>query len=124
DEVRPNDLNMLEDYLKLNKLRGGTAAVIVEPVGPESGTRPVDWDYNKGVRALCDKYGCIFIFDEVVTGFRVGLGGAQGLFDVRPDLTIFGKIVAGGYPAAGGVGGRRDLVDLMAAGVAGGAKKA
>lgn len=124
DEVRPNDLNMLEDYLKLNKLRGGTAAVIVEPVGPESGTRPVDWDYNKGVRALCDKYGCLFIFDEVVTGFRVGLGGAQGLFGVKPDLTIFGKIVAGGYPAAGGVGGRRDLVNLMAAGVAGGAKKA
>ncbi len=124
DEVRPNDLNMLETYLKLNKMRGGTAAVIVEPVGPESGTRPVDWDYNAGVRALCDKYGCLFIFDEVVTGFRVGLGGAQGLFGVKPDLTIFGKIVAGGYPAAGGVGGRRDLVNLMAAGVAGGAKKA
>ncbi|MBR6634275.1 MAG: aminotransferase class III-fold pyridoxal phosphate-dependent enzyme, partial [Clostridia bacterium] len=99
DEVRPNDLHMLEKMLKRNKMRGGTAAVIVEPVGPESGTRPIDKDYNKGVRELCDKYGCLFIFDEVVTGFRVGLGGAQGYFNVVPDLTIFGKVVAGGYPS-------------------------
>ena len=117
DEVRPNDLNMLEKMLKVNKLRGGTAAVIVEPVGPESGTRPVDFDYNKGVRELCDKYGCLFIMDEVVTGFRMGLGGAQGYFNVVPDLTIFGKIVAGGYPSAGGVGGKKEFVSGMAAGV-------
>ena len=117
DEVRPNDLDMLEKMLKLNKMRGGTAAVIVEPVGPESGTRPVDFNYNKEVRKLCDKYGCLFIFDEVVTGFRVGLGGAQGYFDVVPDLTIFGKIVAGGYPSAGGVGGKKEFVSGMAAGV-------
>ncbi len=124
DEVQPNNLDMLEDYLKSNKRKGGTAAVIVEPVGPESGTRPIDYLYNKAVRALCDKYGCLFIFDEVVTGFRVGLGGAQGFFDVVPDLTIFGKIVAGGYPAAGGVGGKREYVDCMAAGVATGMKRA
>ncbi|MEG2273708.1 MAG: aminotransferase class III-fold pyridoxal phosphate-dependent enzyme [Clostridia bacterium] len=125
DEVRPNDVDMLEDYLKYNEnMRGGTAAVIVEPVGPESGTRPVDFDYNTKVRALCDKYGALFIFDEVVTGFRVGIHGAQGLFNVVPDLTIFGKIVAGGYPAAGGIGGKAKYVDLCAAGVAGGAKKA
>lgn len=124
DEVRPNDLNMLEDYLKINKRRGGTAAVIVEPVGPESGTRPVDLDYNKKALELAHAYGALFIFDEVVTGFRVGLGGAQGFFDVKPDLTIFGKIVAGGYPAAGGVGGKKEYVSLLAAGVAGGAKKA
>ncbi|MDR3216097.1 MAG: aminotransferase class III-fold pyridoxal phosphate-dependent enzyme [Clostridiaceae bacterium] len=117
DEVRPNDLHMLETMLKLNKLRGGTAAVIVEPVGPESGTRPVDFDYNKNVRALCDKYGCLFIFDEVVTGFRIGTGGAQGYFGVVPDLTVFGKIVAGGYPGAGGVGGKKEYVSGMAAGI-------
>ncbi len=117
DEVRPNDLNMMESMLRLNQLRGGTAAVIVEPVGPESGTRPLDFDYNKGVRALCDKYGALMIFDEVVTGFRVGLGGAQGYFGIVPDLTIFGKIVAGGYPAAGGVGGKKEFVRGMAAGV-------
>ncbi len=118
DEVRPNDLDMLEKMLRRNKMRGGTAAVIVEPVGPESGTRPVDFDYNAGVRKLCDKYGCLFIFDEVVTGFRVGLGGAQGYFGVVPDLTIFGKVVAGGYPSAGGVGGKKEFVSGMAAGVA------
>ena len=116
-EVRPNDLDMLEDVLKKNKSRGGTAAVIVEPVGPESGTRPISHYYNKAVRHLCDKYGALLIFDEVVTGFRVAIGGAQGYFDVVPDLTVFGKIVAGGYPAAGGVGGKKEFVSGMAAGV-------
>lgn len=124
DEVRPNDLNMLEAMLRLNRLKGGTAAVIVEPVGPESGTRPVAQDYNSNVRKLCDKYGALFIFDEVVTGFRVGLSGAQGYFNVVPDLTIFGKIVAGGYPAAGGVGGKKEYASLMAAGVATGKHRA
>lgn len=124
DEVRNNDLDMLEKMLKLNKIRGGTAAVIVEPLGPESGTRLVDFDYNKGVRALCDKYRCLLIFDEVVTAFRVGLSGAQGCFGVQPDLTLFGKIIAGGYPGAGGVGGKRKYIELMAAGVATGKKHA
>ncbi len=124
DEVRPNDLVMLEKMLKLNKLKGGTAAVIVEPLGPESGTRPVDFDYNQKALELAHKYGALFIFDEVVTGFRVGLGGAQGYFNIKPDLTIFGKVVAGGYPSAGGVGGKREYVGLMAAGVAGLGKKA
>lgn len=124
DEVRPNDLGMLERMLKKNKLKGGTAAVIVEPVGPESGTRPVAKDYNAGVRALCDKYGALMIFDEVVTGFRVALSGAQGYFDVKPDLTVFGKIVAGGYPSAGGVGGKKEYAQLMAAGLATGKHRA
>ncbi len=122
-EAKPNDLASLERKLRLNKIRGGTAAVILEPVGPESGTRPVDKDYNAGVRRLCDKHGALLIFDEVVTAFRIGLGGAQGFFDVRPDLTVFGKIVGGGYPSAGGVGGRRDLIDLLAAGLESGKKK-
>lgn len=124
DEVRPNDLNMLESMLKKNKLKGGTAAVILEPVGPESGTRPVAREYNKGVRELCDKYGALLIFDEVVTGFRVSMGGAQEYFDVVPDLTVFGKIVAGGYPSAGGVGGKKEYAQLMAAGLATGKHRA
>ena len=124
DEARPNDLASLERVLSRNRLRGGTACVLIEPVGPESGTRPVARDYNKGVRALCDKYGALLVFDEVVTAFRIGLGGAQGYFDVKPDLTAFGKIVAGGYPSAGGLGGRRDLVMLMAAGLETGKKRA
>ena len=124
DECRPNDLNMLETLLRRNKAKGGPAGVLIEPVGPESGTRPVAKDYNKGVRALCDKYGALMIFDEVVTGFRVALGGAQEYFDVVPDLTIFGKIVAGGYPAAGGVGGKKEYAQLMAAGLATGKHRA
>ena len=124
DECRPNDLDMLEAILKRNRFKGGTAGILIEPVGPESGTRPVAKDYNKGVRELCDKYGALLIFDEVVTGFRVALGGAQEYFDVVPDLTIFGKIVAGGYPAAGGVGGKKEYAQLMAAGLATGKHRA
>ncbi|MBL8967485.1 MAG: aminotransferase class III-fold pyridoxal phosphate-dependent enzyme [Spirochaetaceae bacterium] len=124
DEAAPNDLDSLERVLRANRLRGGTACVLVEPLGPESGTRPVARDYNQGVRALCDKYGALLVFDEVVTAFRVGLGGAQGYFGVRPDLTAFGKIVAGGYPSAGGLGGRKDLVLLMAAGLESGKRRA
>ena len=123
-EVFPNNIGALERKLRLNKLRGGTAAVLLEPLGPESGTRPVSKEYNKQVRELCDKYDALLIFDEVVTAFRLGLGGAQGYFNVKPDLTVFGKIVAGGYPGAGGVGGRSDLISLLAAGVEGHTKRA
>jgi glutamate-1-semialdehyde 2,1-aminomutase len=124
DEAAPNDLASLERVLMRNRFRGGTACVLIEPVGPESGTRPVDFDYNKGVRALCDKYKALLVFDEVVTAFRIGIEGAQGYFGVRPDLTAFGKIVAGGYPSAGGLGGRRDLILKMAAGLESGKKRA
>ncbi len=108
----------------LNRLRGGTAAVIVEPLGPESGTRPVPFDFNQKVRALCDEFGALLIFDEVVTGFRLGLGGAQGYFGVKPDLTVFGKCISGGYPMAGGVGGRADVMKCFAAGIGGTGERA
>jgi len=123
-EVFPNDIDALRKKLSRNRILGGTAAVIVEPVGPESGTRPIDKDHNRQIRELCDQYDALLIFDEVVTFGRIGLAGAQGYFKVTPDLTIFGKIVAGGYPAAGGIGGRRDLMEHVAAGVAGGKKRA
>ncbi len=123
-EVFPNDIAALERKLRLNQLRGGTAAVFVEPLGPESGTRPVDRDYNQHVRELCDKYSTLLVFDEVVTAFRLGMGGAQGYFGIKPDITVFGKIVAGGYPGAGGIGGRRDLMSYLAAGVESGKKRA
>jgi glutamate-1-semialdehyde 2,1-aminomutase len=123
-EVFPNDLAALRRLLMLNRVRGGTAAVIVEPVGPESGTRPVPYDYNRQVRELCDEFGALLIFDEVVTGFRLGMGGAQGYFNVKPDLTIFGKCVTGGYPMAGGVGGRRDVIMRFAAGIGGTGERA
>ena len=120
DEVFPNDIDSpkgLRALLEKNQKKGGTAAVIVEPLGPESGTRPVTRDYNRRVRETCDEFDALLIFDEVVTGFRVGLGGAQGYFSVKPDLTVFGKCVAGGYPAAGGLGGRRDIMTCLSAGL-------
>lgn len=121
-EFFPNDLNDLERKLRLNKLRGGTAAVMIEPIGPESGTRPVSYDFNKGVERLCRKYGALLIFDEVVTAFRIGMSGAQGYFGVSPDLTVFGKVVAGGYPGAGGLGGKKEYMKYLSAGIGGGGK--
>ncbi len=111
-------------HLIANRLKGGTAAVILEPVGPESGTRPVPFDFNQKVRELCDEFGALLIFDEVVTGFRLGMGGAQGYFGVKPDLTVFGKCLTGGYPMAGGVGGRADVVSCFAAGIGGTGERA
>jgi glutamate-1-semialdehyde 2,1-aminomutase len=122
-ECFPNDLDALRRKLWLNRLRGGTAAVIVEPLGPESGTRPVHKDYNAGVRKLCDEFGALLIFDEVVSGFRIGLGGAQGYFNVKPDLTVFGKCLTGGYLMAGGIGGRKEVMMLLAGGIGGSSSK-
>ncbi|MBN1231322.1 MAG: aminotransferase class III-fold pyridoxal phosphate-dependent enzyme [Anaerolineales bacterium] len=123
-EFFPNTLAALRRKLIVNRLMGGTAAVIVEPLGPESGTRPVPFDFNKKVRELCDEFGSLLIFDEVVTGFRLGMGGAQGYFDVKPDLTIFGKCITGGYPMAGGVGGRKEVVSTFAPGIGGTGERA
>ncbi len=123
-EFFPNSLSALRRHLILNRVRGGTAAVILEPVGPESGTRPVPYDFNQKVRELCDEFGALLIFDEVVTGFRLGMGGAQGYFGVKPDLTVFGKCITGGYPMAGGVGGRADVVSCFAAGIGGTGERA
>lgn len=123
-EFYPDSISALRRKLIFNRLRGGTAAVILEPLGPESGTRPVSYDFCKQVRQLCDEFGALLIFDEVVTGFRVGLGGAQGYFGVKPDLTVFGKCVTGGYPMAGGVGGRADVISTFAAGIGGTGKRA
>jgi glutamate-1-semialdehyde 2,1-aminomutase len=123
-EFFPNDLDDLRARLKANRKLGGTAAVLLEPVGPESGTRPVPFDFNKNVRELCDEFGTLLIFDEVVTGFRLGMGGAQGYFNVKPDLTIFGKCITGGYPMAGGVGGRAEVIQTFAAGIGGAGERA
>jgi glutamate-1-semialdehyde 2,1-aminomutase len=116
-EVFPNDLAALRRKLILNRFRGGTAAVIVEPLGPESGTRPVTRNYNEEVRKLCDEFGALLIFDEVVTGFRVGMGGAQGYFNVRPDITVFGKCLTGGYLMAGGIGGSKEVMMSLVGGI-------
>jgi glutamate-1-semialdehyde aminotransferase len=116
-ETLPGDLDMLRAKLSANAETGGTAAVLLEPVGPESGTHPVTRDFNAMVRELCDEFGALLVFDEVVTGFRLGMGGAQGYFGVAPDLTVFGKCVAGGYPGAGGVGGGEQVMATFAGGL-------
>jgi glutamate-1-semialdehyde 2,1-aminomutase len=123
-ECLPNDLEALRRKLQLNRLRGGTAAVLLEPIGPESGTRPVHRDYNAQVRTLCDEFGALLVFDEVVTGFRLGMGGAQAYFGVMPDLTVLGKCLTGGYPMAGAIGGRRDVMMLLVGGIGTTARRA
>ena len=123
DEFFPNDLEDLERKLKANRLTGGTAAVYLEPMGPESGTRPASREFVRGAARLARQYGALLIFDEVVTGFRIGLSGAQGYFGVDPDLTVFGKIIAGGYPGAGGVGGHADCMAHLGAGLDSSGKK-
>ena len=123
DEFFPGSLESLERKLRRNQFTGGTAAIYLEPVGPESGTRPVSVEFVKGCERLAKKYGALLIFDEVVTGFRIGPGGAQGYFGVDPDLTIFGKVIAGGYPGAGGVGGHKDAMAYLGAGLDSSGKK-
>lgn len=119
----PHDLSSLRRRLQWNRLRGGTAAVIIEPFGPESGTRPVTAEFNAELRKLCDELNVLLIYDEVVTAFRAGLSGAQGYFGVNPDLTIFGKCLTGGYPAAGGLGGKEEIMMNLAGGIGGSKKK-
>ena len=123
NEFFPNDLADLEKKLKANRLDGGTAAIYLEPIGPESGTRPLSREFVRGTARLAREYGALLIFDEVVTGFRIGPSGAQGYFGVDPDLTVFGKIIAGGYPGAGGVGGHADCMAHLGDGLDSSGKK-
>jgi glutamate-1-semialdehyde 2,1-aminomutase len=89
------------------------AAVIVEPYVGNSGFIDPDSDFHPALRALCDQYGALLIFDEVMTGFRVAAGGAQGRLGIRPDLTTLGKVIGGGFPV-GAYGGRVDLMTRIA----------
>ena len=89
------------------------AALIVEPVAGNMNCIAPEPGYLQGLRELCNHYGCLLIFDEVMTGFRVALGGAQGLFDVTPDLSTFGKVIGGGMPV-GAFGGKQEFMELVA----------
>ncbi len=89
------------------------AAVIIEPVACNMGLVMPAEGFLQAVRKLCDKHGALFIFDEVITGFRLGLGGAQEHFGIKPDLSTFGKIIGGGLPV-GAYGGRRDIMSKIA----------
>jgi len=89
------------------------AAIIVEPVAGNMGVVPPSPSFLSGLRALCDRFGALLIFDEVITGFRLAAGGAQALYGVKPDLTCLGKIIGGGLPV-GAYGGRRELMAQVA----------
>ena len=106
-----NDLEILEAHLAA----GDVAAVIMEAAMCNQGSIHPIPGYLEGVRAACDKHGTILIFDEVITGFRLGRGGAQELFGVTPDISTFGKAIANGFPVAA-IAGRADLMDLFSTG--------
>ncbi|MFH1329372.1 MAG: glutamate-1-semialdehyde 2,1-aminomutase [Actinomycetota bacterium] len=107
--ARYNDLESVRAQMR----NGDVAAVIVEPVAGNMGCVPPLPGFLEGLRTLCDAAGALLIFDEVMTGFRVGPQSAQGRYGVMPDLTALGKVVAGGTPAAM-YGGRRDLMRMIA----------
>jgi len=106
-----NDLGEVEETLA--KVGDQIACIIVEPVAGNMNCVPPAPGFLEGLRSLCDRYGVVLIFDEVMTGFRVALGGAQAHYGIRPDLTTFGKIVGGGMPV-GCFGGKREIMEKIA----------
>ena len=99
-------------YNVVPELDERVAAVIVEPVAANMGVVAPAPGFLEGLRAECDRVGALLVFDEVITGFRLGSSGAQGRFGVRPDLTCFGKVIGGGLPI-GALGGRRDVMENL-----------
>lgn len=106
-----NDLDSVQAIF--DQFRGEIAAVIVEPVAANMGVVLPKEGFLEGLRRICTEQGSLLIFDEVITGFRLSLSGAQGYFGVEPDLTTFGKIIGGGMPV-GAYGGRKDVMKLIA----------
>lgn len=108
------DYNNLEQTSALfDKFSDDIAAIIIEPVAGNMGFVKPKKDFIEGIRRLCDEHGALLIFDEVMTGFRVGLGGAQGHYQIRPDITTLGKVIGGGMPV-GALGGRADVMNHLA----------
>jgi glutamate-1-semialdehyde 2,1-aminomutase len=108
------DFNNLESVADLFDEYGPEiAAVVLEPVAGNMGMVVPDLDFLKGLRNLCDVHGALLVFDEVMTGFRVDYGGAQEIFGIIPDMTIFGKVIGGGLPV-GAYGGRQDVMLMVA----------
>lgn len=103
---------MVVPYNVVPQLDDQVAAVFVEPVAANMGVVAPVPGFLEGLRAECDRVGALLVFDEVITGFRLGTGGAQGQYGVRPDLTTFGKVIGGGLPI-GAVGGRRDIMETL-----------
>lgn len=106
-----NDLSSVEALFDSNKDQ--IAAVIVEPVAANMGVVPPKEGFLAGLRTLCDRNQSLLIFDEVITGFRLGIDGAQGYYGIRADLVTYGKIIGGGMPV-GAYGGRKDVMEMVA----------
>jgi glutamate-1-semialdehyde 2,1-aminomutase len=106
-----NDIEAAAKAFEVHKDK--IAAVLLEPVAANMGVVPPDDGYLQAMRDLCDKNNSLLIFDEVITGFRVALGGAQQLFGIKADMTCLGKIIGGGLPV-GAFGGRADIMDMLA----------
>jgi glutamate-1-semialdehyde 2,1-aminomutase len=107
-----NDLDGAEKIIK--QRRGELAAVISEPILADAGIIPPVEGFLDGLRRICDDNGVLLIFDEVITGFRVSLGGAQELYDVTPDITVLAKAMGGGTPGAAAFGGKKEIMQLEA----------
>lgn len=106
--------NNLDDVFRIFEEHGDDiAAIIVEPVAGNMGVVPSRPEFLKGLREVTHKFGSLLIFDEVMTGFRVGLQGAQGLYGITPDITCLGKVIGGGLPV-GAYGGRREIMEYVA----------
>jgi glutamate-1-semialdehyde 2,1-aminomutase len=106
-----NDLDAVRSLFK--EQAGEIACMVVEPIAGNMGCIPPNEGYLQGLRGLCDEFGVLLLFDEVMTGFRVAFGGAQALYGVTPDLTCLGKVIGGGLPCAA-YGGREDLMRQIA----------
>ena len=106
-----NDIDQVREAF--SHIGGQVACVIVEPVAGNMNCIPPEPGFLDGLRELCTEYGALLIFDEVMTGFRVALGGAQGLYGITPDLTTLGKVIGGGL-AVGAFGGRREIMEYIA----------
>ena len=119
DSCPPNDIEALKQMFKEKRK---VAAVIVEPMGGESGSIPVRPGFNKEVEELCHENKALMISDEVVCAFRLHMSGGQGYFGYTPDISVFGKIIGHGFPSAAAVGGRADVMSVCAGGVSGGKK--
>lgn len=103
-----NDIESVRELVESNK--GNVAAVIIEAIGGNMGVVPSKKEFLVALRELCDKEGIVLIFDEVMTGFRVALGGAQEVYGITPDLTTMGKVIGGGLPV-GAYGGKKEIME-------------
>ncbi len=106
-----NNIEEINDFMQTHG--ESVAAIIVEPIAGNMGYIPGHDDFLLALRTACDEYGSILIFDEVMSGFRVALGGAQQLYGITPDLTAFGKVIGGGLPV-GAFGGKAELMNMLA----------